>query len=93
MQLRRSRLRFAEYRQQLRDKRRNGQPHEPGAESGRRGRPRSFWRLFVAFWGMLAGHRAGVVFGLVTLTVATLLALVPPAATKLVIDNVLDGQP
>ncbi len=32
-------------------------------------------------------------FSLATLTVATLLALVPPAATKFVVDNVLGGQP
>ena len=93
MYLRRSRLRFAEYRQELRDRRRNGRPHAPGALSGGHQRPRSFWRLFVAFWGMLAGHRPSVVFALATLTVATLLALMRPVATKLVIDNVLDGNP
>ena len=42
---------------------------------------------------MLRGHRLAVVFALGTLTVATLLSLVPPAATKLVIDNVLPGKP
>jgi ATP-binding cassette subfamily B protein/subfamily B ATP-binding cassette protein MsbA len=42
---------------------------------------------------MLRGHRLPVVFALATLTVATLLALLPPAATKLTIDNVLGGKP
>ena len=42
---------------------------------------------------MLAGHRPSVIFALATLTVATLLALMRPVATKLVIDNVLDGNP
>jgi ATP-binding cassette subfamily B protein/subfamily B ATP-binding cassette protein MsbA len=49
--------------------------------------------LFVEFWRLLAGHRAAVVFSLVTLTIATLLALIPPAATKVLIENVLDGKP
>lgn len=93
MNLRRSRLRFSEYRQELRDRRRNGRSHGSGAPSGGRQGPRSFWRLFVAFWGMLAGHRPSVIFALATLTVATLLALMRPVATKLVIDNVLDGNP
>lgn len=42
---------------------------------------------------MLAGHRLPVIFALATVTVATLLSLLPPAATKLTIDNVLNGQP
>ena len=67
MQLRRSRHRFAEYRQKLHDNRRNGQPLSPGSKSEIHGHPRSFWRLFVAFWGMLAGHRPSVIFALATL--------------------------
>lgn len=93
MQQRRSRSRFSAYRQKLRENRRGSRAGESHDDEERRGRPRSFWRLFVAFWGMLAGHRASVVFALTTLTVATLLALVPPVATKLVIDNVLGGKP
>ncbi len=42
---------------------------------------------------MLEGHRLAVCFSLVTLTVATLLSLLSPAATKLMIDNVLGGKP
>jgi ATP-binding cassette subfamily B protein/subfamily B ATP-binding cassette protein MsbA len=93
MQLRRSRQRFADYRRGLRERERNGRPHAGAGERNRRQRPRSFWQLFAAFWGMLAGHRRCVVFALVTLTASTLLALVPPAATKVVIDNVLGGRP
>jgi ATP-binding cassette subfamily B protein/subfamily B ATP-binding cassette protein MsbA len=92
MPIRRSRLRFADYRSQLRARRRNGQAHV-AVETDRRTQPRSFWRLFFAFWGMLEGHRGAVVFALATLTVSTLLALMPPAATKLVIDNVLGAKP
>jgi ATP-binding cassette subfamily B protein/subfamily B ATP-binding cassette protein MsbA len=49
--------------------------------------------LIGSFFRLLAPQRAGLAFALATLTVATLLALVPPAATKLVIENVLGGQP
>ncbi len=41
---------------------------------------------------MLRGHWLAVALSLSTLTVATLLALVPPATTKLVVDNVLGGK-
>ncbi len=92
MPTRRSRQRFAEYRWQLRERRRGGkrQPHDSRSRTPQH---RSFWQLFRAFWGLLAGHQAAVVFSLVTLTVATLLALVPPAATKVLIENVLEGKP
>ena len=46
-----------------------------------------------AFWGLLGGLRLKIGFALATLTISTLLKLLPPAATKLVIDNVLDGKP
>ncbi len=92
MAQKRSRLRFAQYRQQLRANRRNGKPTtDKTLATG--GHPRSFWRLFIEFWRMLDGHHLAIVFALATLTVATLLALVPPAATKLMIDNVLTGKP
>ena len=45
------------------------------------------------FWGLLTGFHRPVLFALATLTVGTLLALVPPAATKFLIDNVLGDQP
>jgi ATP-binding cassette subfamily B protein/subfamily B ATP-binding cassette protein MsbA len=42
---------------------------------------------------MLAGNRPAVVFALATLTVATMLKLIPPAATKITIDYVLTDRP
>ncbi len=42
---------------------------------------------------MLRGQRTGVVWALATLTVSTVLGLLPPAATKFLVDNVLGGQP
>jgi ATP-binding cassette, subfamily B, bacterial len=93
MSERRSRFRFAEYRRQLREGRRDDQKPVGGLPRPERVRPRSFWQLWLEFWGLLKGHRMAVVFSLGTLTVATLLSLVSPAATKLMIDNVLDGKP
>ena len=54
---------------------------------------RSSWDLIKSFLRLLRGQRRSVAFALATLTVATLLALVPPAATKVVVDYVLGGQP
>lgn len=56
-------------------------------------RQRSFFELFKAFWAMLGRYRGRVLIGLAFLTVATLLRLVPPAATKLAIDCVLTDPP
>jgi ATP-binding cassette subfamily B protein/subfamily B ATP-binding cassette protein MsbA len=50
-------------------------------------------QLVGRFWRLMNGFHGAIVFALATLTVGTLLALVPPAATKFIIDNVLGGQP
>lgn len=54
---------------------------------------RSSWDLIKSFIGLLRGQRWSVAFALATLTVATILALVPPAATKIVVDYVLGERP
>jgi ATP-binding cassette subfamily B protein/subfamily B ATP-binding cassette protein MsbA len=56
-------------------------------------RERSAWMLVISFFKFLRGHGAALFLSLATLTVATLLALIPPATTKLVVDNVLGGKP
>lgn len=53
---------------------------------------RSFAALFVAFIGLLRGFRATLVLALVSLSIATLLKLVPPLGIKLVIDYVVGDQ-
>ena len=68
---------------------REGQPHGHGHKR----RERSAATLAWGFLGMLSGHWASLVLALATLTVATVLALVPPAATKFVIDFVLGDKP
>jgi ATP-binding cassette subfamily B protein/subfamily B ATP-binding cassette protein MsbA len=80
-----SRQQFEQYRAELAG--RNGQPHE------RQRRDRSSWTLIRSFFLLLEGERGALAFSLLTLTIATVLALIPPAATKLVIENVLGGKP
>jgi ATP-binding cassette, subfamily B, bacterial len=66
---------------------RNGQPHDHHR------RDRSTWALIRSFFGLLRGQWGAITFALFTLTFATLLALLPPAATKFVVDYVLTRQP
>jgi ATP-binding cassette subfamily B protein/subfamily B ATP-binding cassette protein MsbA len=54
---------------------------------------RSFWSLFAEFWKLLRGFRGRIIFGLATLTVSTLLALIPPLGTKIAIDCALSTPP
>jgi len=61
-------------------------------ENKKRG-DRSSWELIKSFFGLLQGQRRSMTFAMATLTVATLLALVPPVATKVVLDYVLGDFP
>lgn len=54
---------------------------------------RTSWQLLAAFWTQLGVHRGKVLFALATLTVSTLLGLLPPAGTKMAIDYVLTEPP
>lgn len=56
-------------------------------------RQRSLSVLLREFWKLLKGHQSRIAFALATLTVSTLLSLLPPAATKLAIDYVLTVPP
>ncbi len=56
-------------------------------------RSRSAWSLFRLFVGLLREHRRSMALALGALTVATLLGLVPPAATKVAIDYVFVDAP
>ncbi|MCO6456405.1 MAG: ABC transporter ATP-binding protein [Pirellulaceae bacterium] len=85
----RSRQRFAEYRRRIGRR----APDDQRAGGQRQRRQRSFTTLLAAFYRLLRGHRLSVAIGLATLTVATILRLLPPLATKLVIDHVLDDRP
>ncbi len=56
-------------------------------------RERSSSTLLHSFYGLTRGHRGSIAFSLATLTVATTLALIPPAATKFIVDYVLGSKP
>jgi ATP-binding cassette, subfamily B, bacterial len=84
-----SRLRFARFREEWRALRGKA----VAAKAGEKGPAhRSLGGLYRALYGLLRGHRLTLVAALATLSVATLLRFLPPAATKLVIDNVLLGK-
>ena len=87
-----SRGRFASYLAA----RRSGTPANDGSSrSPGEAKPlgRSLGRLYVDLWKMMRGHRLAVASALAASSVATLLKLVPPAATKWVIDYVLSDHP
>ncbi|HVC92376.1 MAG TPA: ABC transporter ATP-binding protein [Pirellulales bacterium] len=92
-----SRLRFRTYLRELARRRKAGElatggsPHGEGRTAGPR--HRSFPTLLRRFLGLLRGLRWQIGFALATLTVSTLMKLVPPMATKITIDNVLGGKP
>jgi len=56
-------------------------------------RQRSLWRLYQELYAILEGQRGSIALAMATLSVSTLLRLLPPAATKLVIDYVLLRRP
>ena len=78
-----SRLRFEQYRSRRRAG--GGDSTPPPGEAPVR--QRSLWRLYRELYGILEGHRGSIALAMATLSVATLLRLLPPAATKLVIES------
>lgn len=71
---------------------RHGSPHGHG-HSASGDRERSAFALIRSFFQLLRPHRWKLAASLATATVATGLALVPPAATKFVVDFVLAEKP
>ncbi len=85
-----SRRRFVEYVAKLRRDRQRpseDEPQKPGSLPRRS--HRSAWVLIRSFWELMAGQRTAAIFSLATVTISTLLGLIPPAATKFVIDYVI----
>jgi ATP-binding cassette subfamily B protein len=82
-----SRRRFEEQKVEL-----NEQISLQGRQ-GRKQRDRSSWELVKSFLRLLRFHRGSVFISLLTLTLATCFALVPPASTKFIIDNVMGDEP
>ncbi len=91
-----SRQRFEEYKQEFLSRDKSSEKDRDSTDKKRNRksqRDRSSWMLVREFLGMLSGHRGSMIFSIATLTVATILALIPPAAVKLVVDNVLTDKP
>ena len=89
-----SRQRFEEYKQEFLNRDDSSEKDRDSSSRKKRKshRDRSSWRLVREFLGLLGGHRSSIIFSMLTLTIATILALIPPAAVKLVVDYVLTGQ-
>ncbi|SIN73407.1 ATP-binding cassette, subfamily B/ATP-binding cassette, subfamily B, MsbA [Singulisphaera sp. GP187] len=85
-----SRLRFFRYRDEWSDRTQDKARPGKGEAAPRH---RSLPRLYRELYALLEGQRRAVAVALATLSIATLLRLVPPAATKLVIDYVLLAKP
>ena len=88
-----SRKRFLEYMEEVEDRRRGKSKDDASDAKKQAERQRTFWELLRAFWIQLGEHQRKILFSLFTLTVATLLGLLPPAGTKLAIDYVLTDPP
>ena len=91
-----SRRRFRDYLRRFEEGRRKAKVEKTavtwhGEKSTKR--TRSFGTLFREFLGLVRPYRTRVAFSLATVTVSAVLGLVSPAATKVVIDNVLGGAP
>ena len=82
-----SRSRFATYRRE-----RGGRGSEKSGDKSAT-RQRSLWDLYRALYRILEGHRGSIALALATLSISTVLKLLPPAATKLVVDYVLLRRP
>jgi ATP-binding cassette subfamily B protein len=90
-----SRSQFHTYR----DKARSGElpsgggMHSTGHVRSRKDRVRSAGDLVRRFFSLLSSFRLQIVWILVSLTLATLLGLIPPAGTKFLLDYVLTSRP
>jgi ATP-binding cassette subfamily B protein/subfamily B ATP-binding cassette protein MsbA len=90
-----SRQRFEDYKAEFHShdsQLRSGHGHTRRPETDGKPRSRSAVALASRFLQLLRGQRLAVGLSLATLTVATLLALIPPAAIKFIIDYVLEGK-
>lgn len=83
-----SRQRYAEYQQGLTAEHRGESP----TVSGPKRSSRSAWVLIRDFWELMRKQQPAVIAALVCVTLATLLGLIPPAATKFIIDYVIGSR-
>lgn len=89
-----SRSRFEQYRSQARSgELPKGGVHSSEPQKPKKDRVRPARELVQRFFGLLKGFGWQIVGCLASVTVATTLALIPPSATKFLVDFVLPGKP
>ena len=86
-----SRQKFADYKERVARERAEGRRTDRHGRKAVRSRP--FTALLRTFFRLLGEHQWTVIAALGTLTVSTLLGLIPLYAPKLVVDNVLGSEP
>ncbi|HUG17462.1 MAG TPA: ABC transporter ATP-binding protein [Planctomycetaceae bacterium] len=86
-QIESSRHQFDVYRKEL------STQHEEESSGRKPKRERNSRELLRRFWNLTKPHRSSIYLSLATLSIATLIALFPPAATKFIVDNVLGERP
>jgi ATP-binding cassette subfamily B protein/subfamily B ATP-binding cassette protein MsbA len=90
---------FRDYLRRHREKRRahgtgpSPEPVTPGDDTHKNKRHRSFWTLVRELWRIMTGHHAVVILALSTLTMSTVLGLLPPFSTKVAIDYIITDHP
>ncbi len=87
-----SRLRFREYLRRFHGNLKSGTAARP-EQAGPAGRHRSLPTLYRELYGLLVGYRGALAVAIAAMTVATLLKLIPPVATKAAIDYVMLSKP
>ena len=70
-----------------------GGVHSTGEARAAKDRVRSSWQLVREFFGLLHPYRWQISLTLLSVTLSTLLGLLPPAGTKFIVDYVLNGVP
>jgi ATP-binding cassette subfamily B protein/subfamily B ATP-binding cassette protein MsbA len=89
-----SRSRFEQYRQKVKTKQLpKGSIHSTGEARSSKDRVRSARELVWQFLLLLLPYRRLMIWILLSLTVATLIGLVPPAGTKFIVDYGLSDRP
>lgn len=89
-----SRLRFELYREKIRRQELpGGSMHGSGESRRAKDRVRSAWQLVGQFLQLLRPFRGAVIAILASVTISTVLGLLPPAGTKFIIDYGLSGKP
>ncbi|BAM03516.1 ABC transporter ATP-binding protein [Phycisphaera mikurensis] len=88
-----SSTRFEQWKVTARARRENNEDTQMDGSAVSRDRNRGILEMIGAFWRILGHHRWMMAASLAVLSVATLLALAPPYAVKIVFDSVLGDVP